>query len=532
MAEQKVNIKVSAQGAKKAGKDIGGLDKSIKKLGRSVLNTSVAYFGTTGLINGLIKSAELAGIQEQAEKQLEFSLGKTSTALLNQASALQKVTTFGDEAIISQQAFLASIGFTEEKIKQVIPVAMDLASATGMSLESAVRNTAKTFSGMAGELGELVPQIRDLTSEQMKAGDAVRVMGDLFGGQAQIQAQTYAGSVEQLKNELGDMAENIGTIVIPIFQKLSPHLKTAISFWQEYLNVGEKTSEQTSDYDEQIKNLNTQIEFQSSLVEGLKTKYDDYHGTTDKHQQLRKRAYDQGRLLEAQVEYELEQIDKLKEQVDQLRERKQQEVELKELEANVNRRSLEIRREEIDLFGNIQEVQPIIIKQNELTAKSAMAFGDAFSEALGQTSQLLATTAGRNKNQQISAMRLSQLSAVASIASGIAKGFEQGGVLGFLTGASIASAGAVQIATIQQAIGEAMSLKTAETGFEGVVTKPTLFLTGENNKPEQVSVTPLGGQAGGSGININIQGNMIGNEEFVRDVLIPEMSNARNQNLA
>jgi len=77
-----------------------------------------------------------------------------------------------------------------------------------------------------------------------------------------------------------------------------------------------------------------------------------------------------------------------------------------------------------------------------------------------------------------------------------------------------------------------MSLKTAETGFEGIVTKPTLFLTGENNKPEQVSVTPLGGQAGGNGININIQGNMIGNEEFVRDVLIPEMSNARNQNLA
>ena len=34
------------------------------------------------------------------------------------------------------------------------------------------------------------------------------------------------------------------------------------------------------------------------------------------------------------------------------------------------------------------------------------------------------------------------------------------------------------------------------------------------------------------GVTVNIQGNMIGNEEFVRDILIPEMSNARNQNLA
>ena len=84
---------------------------------------------------------------------------------------------------------------------------------------------------------------------------------------------------------------------------------------------------------------------------------------------------------------------------------------------------------------------------------------------------------------------------------------------------------------MDKAMGQLSSVKFAETGFEGVVTKPTMFLTGENNKPEQVSVTPLGGQSS-AGININIQGNMIGNEEFVRDILIPEMSNARNQNLA
>ena len=78
---------------------------------------------------------------------------------------------------------------------------------------------------------------------------------------------------------------------------------------------------------------------------------------------------------------------------------------------------------------------------------------------------------------------------------------------------------------------KALSTVSAETGFEGVVTRPTMFLTGENNKPEQVSVTPLGGGSA-SGVTINVQGNMIGNEEFVRDVLIPEISNANNQNLA
>ena len=37
---------------------------------------------------------------------------------------------------------------------------------------------------------------------------------------------------------------------------------------------------------------------------------------------------------------------------------------------------------------------------------------------------------------------------------------------------------------------------------------------------------------GGMGVTVNIQGNMVGNESFVRDTLIPEISKAQNQGLA
>ena len=334
MADQKVNIKVSAQGAKKAGKEIGGLDGSIKKLGRSVLNASVAYFGTSGLINGIMKSAELAGIQEQAEKKLEFALGKTSQALLDQATALQKTTRFGDEATIAQMGFLASIGFTEEKIQQVIPVAMDLAEATGMSLESAVRNTAKTFSGMAGELGELVPQIRGLTSEQMKAGEAVKVMGELFGGQASAQAQTYAGSIEQLKNDLGDMAEGIGQIVIPIFEDLAPHIKRTIDFWKGYISQTTEATESDKEVSEEIKKLNEQIERQANFVKLLKEQTEDYEG-------LRERASQFNTTLLDQASAERASLDQHSQKLTELNEKKQQQLEIDRLSEGISTRSLE-----------------------------------------------------------------------------------------------------------------------------------------------------------------------------------------------
>ena len=235
MADKNLNIKVRAEGAKRAKKELKGLEGGIGKLGKAAAKASAAFFGAKMLISGFEKIINLAGEQELAERKLSIALGKTSQDLLNQASALQKVSTFGDEAIIGQQAFLASLEFSEAQIKKIIPVAMDLAAATGMSLESAVRNTAKTFSGLSGELGELIPQLRGLTAEQMKAGDAVKLMSDLFEGQAEGQTQTLSGSINQMKNAVGDAGEALGTLFAPVVISVASNLESAAVFTSEFL---------------------------------------------------------------------------------------------------------------------------------------------------------------------------------------------------------------------------------------------------------------------------------------------------------
>ena len=212
-------ILAKTKGFKNSEKQVKGLNGALGGLAKKAIGVAGAYFGTRALLDGINASIEAFKVQEQAEKMLEQALGGTSQALLDQASALQKVSTSGDEAIIQQQAFLASIGMTEDQIKDILPVALDLAAATGLTLESAVRNTAKTFSGLAGELGELVPQVRDLTPESMKAGEAVEVMGKLFGGAAKANATTLAGRMERVQGAISDMAEDIG-------EKLAPALDT------------------------------------------------------------------------------------------------------------------------------------------------------------------------------------------------------------------------------------------------------------------------------------------------------------------
>ena len=269
MAERNLyQIIVEALGTKKTEKQLKGVNSGLASMGKKVAGVAAAYFGTQGLINAASAATEAFARQEQAEKSLEFALGSNTQALLNQASALQKVTTFGDEAIIEQQAFLASLKFSEDQIKSIIPVALDLAEATGISLESAVRNTSKTFSGLAGELGELVPQLRDLTQEEMKAGKAVEVMADLFQGQAQAGAKTFGGQLQQLSNTMGDLAEVIGQKLQEKLGFLVPLLKSGAEALVDFLTPPDLQT--IEGLNEHLKDLNAELEKEQDL--NLKTR--------------------------------------------------------------------------------------------------------------------------------------------------------------------------------------------------------------------------------------------------------------------
>ena len=495
MADQKVNIKISAQGAGKAKKDIGGLDVSIKKLGRSVLNVAGAYFGTQGLINGIMRSAELAGIQEQAEKQLEFALGKTSTALLNQASALQKVTTFGDEAIISQQAFLASLEFSEAQIKDIINASVDLASATGISLESAVRNTAKTFSGLSGELGELIPQLRDLTTEEMKAGEAVKVMADLFGGTAQAQAETLTGKIEQMKNAVGDAGEAIGSLLAPVVISVAGGIASLANATGSLVNNFSDIIDGNSLASAEFELLNTEMEDFKKVTEEL-----GFYSLLEMNNQIND--------LLSTMPIVTPEVQKLMDQ---------QTI----LAQAMNEATKEIirQKEVLDLDDEIEQGERLaestknrVIAEMELAkVKQAQVAEDLKNTALGEKSALSAMK---------TAVRAETMEAIAGYIASVLKGVP------FPFNIGLASAGGALIGGIMDT---ALGAVKAETGFEGVVTKPTLFLTGENNKPEQVSVTPLGGESA-SGITVNISAPLV--DETVVESIIPAIEKAKRMNLA
>ena len=531
MADQKINIPITVKGAKKAKSQLGGVSGSIRKMGSAVIGASAAYFGTRGLINAMMTSTELAGIQEQAQKKLAVALGRTSKSLLNQASALQKVTTFGDESIIGVQASIAAFVDSEEAIKKATAATLDIAVAMGMDLKSAGDLVAKTLGSSTNAMSRYGIEVTGAVGSTERLESLTNNVARLFGGQAAAQAETYAGSVQQLKNELGDMAEGIGRLLIPAFEKLAPHIKGMIKFYSDLFNIQEKVNSQSSKQKVELEKMNSLIKFQKDRLEGLTAANILNLRENENALGVAKRARAEGRKTTDQLEHEKQLLGELIAEKFNLIKLHEREIELREAGNVKSGINLQLRRAEIDMGMEYVEVIDPATKGNRLFADSYGDIADASGVALRQTSDLLAATAGSSKSQQIQAMKLAQFAAIADTASGVMKAYKQGGTLGFITGAGIAATGAAQVATIQKAIANAQA---AETGFDGIVNKPTLFMTGENNKAERVSVTPLEGVningPQGGGMTLNITAPLI--DEHILDTIIPAIENAQKQNLA
>ena len=86
------------------------------------------------------------------------------------------MSTIGDETTLKYASFLKTMDLTTDQIKEVLQASADL-SATGLvPMETAVKGLAQSFTGTAGALSRYVPALRNLTKEQLEAGEGVKLI--------------------------------------------------------------------------------------------------------------------------------------------------------------------------------------------------------------------------------------------------------------------------------------------------------------------------------------------------------------------
>lgn len=184
-------------------------------------------------IETLKQANEAYKVQEKAEKALRNAaknnpyLNRDSVARLQEyASELQKISNYGDEATIDVMAQLAATGRNEAEIMKIMGAAADYAAAKHIDLSTAAQTLNATYSGAAGLMGRQIDDIKDLTEEQLKNGDAIDLIANKYKGFA----QQSVDSSTQAKNAFGDFMESVGKMANPMFEGLN---QRATAFWEK-----------------------------------------------------------------------------------------------------------------------------------------------------------------------------------------------------------------------------------------------------------------------------------------------------------
>ena len=217
-----LNARPFTDGIKTMQSQAVSFDNTVKQIGRTLMGV----FGAVSVVATLKKSIELWGEQEQAMMKLSIAAQRftrdaqgTYDRVSKLSGNLQHLTGIGNETYQSVAALGLSLGITEEKIENATTAAALLSQVTGMDLNSAMKNLAKTQAGLTGELGEALPFLRELTQEQLRNGEAIDLVIKKYDGFAEQLSGTTQVAMKRFWSALGDVGEALGKSFNPLIQK-------------------------------------------------------------------------------------------------------------------------------------------------------------------------------------------------------------------------------------------------------------------------------------------------------------------------
>ena len=202
----------------------------------------------------------------------------------------------------------------------------------------------------------------------------------------------------------------------------------------------------------------------------------------------------------------------------------------------------------LDMFNGIQSAFSNMIRNNMDAEIRALKKTDKFRNASTEQRQDMENDIkAKFAEQQRMAFRLQQLSQIAQVFMTLARAsfeIEAASKAAFAAGDKTAIAQGKALITglkissgIQAGLIAGQKQPAFATGGSFITSGPQSILVGDNpGGRERVDVTPLSSPnidgPQGSEVTVNIMGNVIGTEEFVRDNLIPEIDRSIRRNLA
>lgn len=205
-----VQIRIGASG-KDATREFSDIRKSARAAAAGIVRDFIAPVASIAALKaGVLDSIRAFAQYEQIQVRVQQAGVRNIGALNDWARSLSLTTAVQKDFILNQTAITKSLGSSEEQAKLFTEASIAAGAAIGRNWLEIQNQLNKTLGGTLGELAELVPEMKALTAEQLKAGDGARFLIERFGGAAEAQKNTLTGSMQAVKNAAHDLQVELG----------------------------------------------------------------------------------------------------------------------------------------------------------------------------------------------------------------------------------------------------------------------------------------------------------------------------------
>jgi len=171
----------------------------------------LAKFTADSTIKAGAYRAEVANLAATL-KGLGINTDETRNSMLDYADEIAIATNLTREQARAAQVLGLNMGASAEQVNDLALAAANMAAANPLieSADQAIRQIAKTLGGMSGEIGELIPEVVELTAEERKQGIVIDLINEKYAGLAVALGRTLPAAIQETQDSFDSLQEAIG----------------------------------------------------------------------------------------------------------------------------------------------------------------------------------------------------------------------------------------------------------------------------------------------------------------------------------
>lgn len=210
-------------------RNVGKYSSAFQGFGVKIAASFGIGFGIDQALGLLSSSINEARQAEETQVLLNRAYGDAADAINDYANELAKITTFQDDQIASAAQALSIYQLEANEVKKLLPLLLDFATTKGVDLSTAAALFGKALQGNVRELKNYGINLKTGSNETERFTLFVDQMSKLVGGNATEAAKSASGSFKQFQNQIGEIKEDIGRVILPILQTLIGKISVIIT---------------------------------------------------------------------------------------------------------------------------------------------------------------------------------------------------------------------------------------------------------------------------------------------------------------